>query len=334
MNAIINSLAELIKTFTDSFRLSAVFPALLFIFLNWVFVLPYFEQWPKVQEVLNQELWNQALIIAFLTLFAGYTINAIEVPIVRFYEGYLWRDSPIGQIMEEWHRGRLEWLDEQIDTLKGEREILDQKTTVSEEELDFYSVAIKKYEAERKRSLPPSSASVLPTRLGNVIASFEAYPGNRYGMDGVTFWPRLFIVLAREEFLPYVSQTRYAVDFLLNTSLLMALFGTESLLLRLLIIPDFSLFFTICGFGLAWLFYMFSITSSYNWGSSFQVSFDLFRYQLAETLGLKPVTSFELEQEQWRGVTALWQSGKQFGGFDYSPEHWPVQAEGKKREKS
>jgi hypothetical protein len=37
-----------------------------------------------------------------------------------------------------------------------------------------------------------------PTRLGNIIASFETYPKVKYGLDAVFYWYRLWVVLDKE----------------------------------------------------------------------------------------------------------------------------------------
>jgi hypothetical protein len=37
-----------------------------------------------------------------------------------------------------------------------------------------------------------------PTRLGNILASYEDYPDRRYGMDAVFYWPRLWMQLDKD----------------------------------------------------------------------------------------------------------------------------------------
>jgi hypothetical protein len=37
-----------------------------------------------------------------------------------------------------------------------------------------------------------------PTRLGNIIESFESYPKIKYGLDSVFYWYRLWVVLDKD----------------------------------------------------------------------------------------------------------------------------------------
>lgn len=37
-----------------------------------------------------------------------------------------------------------------------------------------------------------------PTRLGNLLASFETYPDVKHGLDGVFFWPRLWVSIDKD----------------------------------------------------------------------------------------------------------------------------------------
>jgi hypothetical protein len=83
-------------------------------------------------------------------------------------------------------------------------------------------------------SLRPTAA--WPTRVGNLIASYEQYPSLKYGLDAVFFWPRLWVSLnkeLREEIDEQQAQSDgllYSSFSFLIAALLFALYGLLSAL--------------------------------------------------------------------------------------------------------
>jgi hypothetical protein len=72
-----------------------------------------------------------------------------------------------------------------------------------------------------------------PTRIGNILASYEDYPEQRYGMDSVFYWPRIWLALdkdVREE----INSAWAPVDFLLYTAAGAAALGVVYLVLALI----------------------------------------------------------------------------------------------------
>src|SRR5580693_6505344 len=75
-------------------------------------------------------------------------------------------------------------------------------------------------------SFPPPPAEVLPTRLGNTLRAAESYPGDgeRWGLDAVFWWPRLYLILpdgARQQ----VDEARSSVDQMVVLSALSVTFA-------------------------------------------------------------------------------------------------------------
>ncbi len=63
----------------------------------------------------------------------------------------------------------------------------------------------------------PPKRSALPTAFGNAIKTFEMYPQEVYGADGVTLWLRIAGV-APKPLLEATTETRAQVDFMVNAS--------------------------------------------------------------------------------------------------------------------
>lgn len=56
----------------------------------------------------------------------------------------------------------------------------------------------------RRRRRPNNPADYMPTRIGNILRAAETWPGDKYGLDAVVVWPRLWLLLpdtARQELL-------------------------------------------------------------------------------------------------------------------------------------
>lgn len=294
MGNIINTLTELIKMLADLFRFPSLFPAMLFVVLNQLFILPHFESISLVKKLSERDMSDQVLAGAVVAVFLGYIINAIEVPIIEFYEGYSWQETRFGQ-----------W---RIKQQKKRRAVL---VAGDSNEVDYFF---------------PDFDRVLPTELGNIIAAFEAYPWKNYYIDGVVSWPRMFPILVKQEFMPYIAEQRSTLDFLLNNSLLLAAFGLECLLLRIVACQGIHWFLPCIAFISAFLFYKVSISSAAQWGELFRAAFDLFRYHLAKALGLGSVQSFSDEQIMWNRLTEFWNRPPDvdFDEFNYRISGWPI----------
>ena len=48
---------------------------------------------------------------------------------------------------------------------------------------------------QRRRLRPSNPAQRLPTRIGNILRAGECWPTDKYGLDAVAVWPRLWLVL-------------------------------------------------------------------------------------------------------------------------------------------
>ncbi|PYR78396.1 MAG: hypothetical protein DMF86_06055 [Acidobacteria bacterium] len=125
-----------------------------------------------------------AAIVAEIIVFGLGVSSAIQW-IYYVYEGFRleWITAPAGRIA----RARVERSNERLNQIYGEREFdaLEPSeqasvTKIYEDLLDFPLAmgndGVARHFAER------------PTRLGNIIATYELYAGSRYGIDGTFFW--------------------------------------------------------------------------------------------------------------------------------------------------
>lgn len=138
-----------------------------------------------------------------LVALSGIVAQALALPTLRLLEGYWPR--PLDPLRHRLTAVRSRRLDE-----AGERwralALARHTRVLSPSERDEYA------RLERLRQQGPTRAELrMPTRLGNVLRAAEARPGERYGLDAIVCWPRLWMVLpetARTE----VGAARQALD--------------------------------------------------------------------------------------------------------------------------
>jgi hypothetical protein len=165
-----------------------------------------------------------------------------------------------------------------------------------------------------------------PTRLGNLIDSFETYPNVKYGLDAIFYWYRLWVVLdkdLREELenaQSVVDSTIYvAFAFYVSGLVMLGYAGVTFLThagLRWLPVVDLPYVPQpgwLCVLGIAclaggYLIYRLSLTAHMQYGELFKSTFDQFRSKLQFDDVLKdvgriiddPYLSFESRREKNR----------------------------------
>jgi hypothetical protein len=124
----------------------------------------------------------RGLVFAGALVFAGFLIASLDDPIYEFLEGR--RGWPAG--LKQWSTQRHQ---------KSVTDLLERAQDRSDPEYAERWSTLRQYPTEDDGT-PTAKA---PTRLGNILASFEQYPGRRYGMDGVFYWPRLWMKLSKDD---------------------------------------------------------------------------------------------------------------------------------------
>jgi hypothetical protein len=174
-----------------------------------------------------------------------------------------------------------------------------------------------------------------PTLMGNILASYEAYPLSRYGMDSVFYWPRLMLAVDRET-REDIDRQWAAADGLLSMAAVCVLAGwlwivggiAAGLGLKWvgrwgLQLPFGSDWIVMaCGLGivaLSYLFYRMSLPFHLRNGELFKSVFDLYRDRL------EAMRHFgEEETSAWRVVWEYLQYAQL--ECPRCADHFPIQA--------
>jgi hypothetical protein len=328
LSTLSTTISNLISLFLQSLRFSALFPALCFVIFNQWILLPLLR--PHISEdtlkMVQQPTWT-----LLFTIWVGYTLTVLNIPIIRFYEGYPYRETWWGRRLRDCQRKVKNRLIARTRyyarLLKASQDILPCNFPKEDfEQSLFFKWLVYEYSLAQNRldHFPEDDASLLPTALGNAIAAFESYPGHRYGIHAIHMWPRLLPILADKEYAIFVEREKATLDFMLNFSVLSALFGLECVIARLLVVARllevgqaYSLV-SLPAFVLSGLFYAGAKGPARNWGETVKVAFDLYRYELAERLALRRFWSKTEEKTRWKTFSDfILGDDEEFGDFKY-----------------
>src|SRR5947209_11682715 len=206
------------------------------------FVVGYFVPWFVALLLLSQGLSSTflpgliqsqtqaastVLIIGGAGLVMGLAAQGAWYPIMRLLEGYPLRASR-----------RLEWLERRfvvrqrrrLARLETERREVSEAlatlaVTPGNELKRAHLVADRRRLAwKRDRDYPPAADEILPTGFGNALRAFERYPNDRWGLDGIIYWPRIQPLLSDAE-REIHSDAEAGVDFFINAFLVSGLAG-------------------------------------------------------------------------------------------------------------
>jgi hypothetical protein len=232
----------------------------------------------------------------------------LNIPIIRWFEGYPWQNSPVirsfynfkiqhHRLVQRKLMSDHALLESKIQLLREklyDLEIEQGKHSLQDCELilvEINEIEIQKtwYVKKMQYLYPVSRSPFLPTRLGNVIASFEDYSFNKYEIDSVTIWPRFLPVLSQVKYSLYLEKEKANFDFLINLCLIVILFCVELFVVGLLFISELShwLFWIGFLFCIAYILYCTAVSGALGWGNAVRVAFDLYRFELLASLKIK-----------------------------------------------
>ena len=286
--------------FTKALILGALFPSVVFVLLWIGIVAPLLppDLLPS-SRLLGAE--GNAIAGSFFVLVVAGLLYHLDVPLIKFYEGYPWRHSWLGR-----------WLtDRQASKLRRERrraavffELTEDRSIPEFTELITRRTACRRALVE---AFPDRENLVLPTRLGNVIRAFERYPSVQYGIDAIHFWPRMVAVIPAG-YAAALADARISLVFLLNLSFLFTILSIGTAVAGLYYQtpePLWTVAVPAIGFALLsiWL-HRRAISPASAWGELVKGAFDLYRWDLLKELGYeqRPRTR-TAERELWRQIT-------------------------------
>jgi uncharacterized repeat protein (TIGR01451 family) len=306
-----NILSAISGQFSKSLLLGTFLPVVVFVILGLLFVAPLVPtDWPLLSPLAALDpQWKLIVILFTMIVLSGLLYN-LNIPLIRFYEGYPWQAAWIGVWRKAHYQAKF---DAAQAHWRGLRTLLYAVQGQSPKDERIPGI-IQKWKAAGEQvntEFPKERASVLPTRLGNAIRSFEGYADRQYGIAAITLWPRL-IAKIDKDYAAMMDDAKVSLDFMLNCSFLSGALALMILIVGLIYPAPLAsprlwtpwLIEVMIFAVLTYLFYLWAIPCAVAWGSTVKGAFDLYRWDLLKQLGYKrvPATMAE-ERSLWDDIS-------------------------------
>lgn len=226
---------SLIKDIGRSYIISSFLPAAFFTTIAAVIFRGFLPQYIQNSFLFsNTHVIEQFFLLSLVSTWLGFFLYSSWFWIVRLYEGYLFI-KPV-QDMFIWFQSKI--YDLKFEKYKQFRKLLTKEDISDKEIIDLNRLraAVEEELPALQISYPQKSEHLLPTRLGNVMRAFEEYAITRYGVDGITAWPRLYQLIP-QDMKAQLEERNNQLMFLLNSSFLSLLIGTACLGLNFIRFP-------------------------------------------------------------------------------------------------
>ncbi len=230
------------------------------------------------------QLVQSGAFLAWVILFSN-VMDSNSTAILRFFEGY-WNFPVVGEFLKKigrsWHEEKLERLEARLEDAAAYEEVY----------LTY--------------PLPEQKAEVMPTLLGNILKNAELYPRDRYGLDAVLFWPKLY-PLFPAQFAEDISQLRSNVDTMLLVTTLASAFSLLSGGYLLVVRAPWWLFVLCFGGGVVTAFtsYRGAMGAVMPYAEQIKTAFDLYRNDLLQKMRVPLPTTLEEEKNCWQELGFL-----------------------------
>lgn len=229
---------------------------------------------------------SQVAILGGGALVVGLALSGLRYFTIRLFEGYPIAHAKSWPVLGRLYAGLTA---RQVRTYNRLLAIRDDPQKGNEEQ----SEAAWRVE----RFFPQDENKLLPTRLGNAIRAFEQHSNVRWGLDGVTIWPRINALLTADERELHVDAETDLYVFI-NGALGAFIVGICLIVDKAVFVPQpaWEWWLYVIPFVVGYLIYRAAVSSAALWGDTVRASIDLHRLDLYEKLGVRAPMSFSDER--------------------------------------
>jgi hypothetical protein len=217
------------------------------------------------------EKFHQYLPAIGLVVSSALAVDRFVLPALRWIEGYLpaWLDFVRRPLVRR-QQQRVESDRRKRDCLKKEKNFDDH---VYESGRD-----IGQLDRRLEILIPGRALDVMPTELGNILRAAETRPRDKYGLDAIVCWPRLWLVLP-ESATKELTAARADLDTAIRTGLWGGLFLVWSIWVWWAVpVAVLVIFFAYRG----------ALEAAATYGKLLESAFDMYRMTLFEKAGWSP----------------------------------------------
>lgn len=261
--------------------------------------------YPPLMTLRDAANWtiSAEYLLVFSIIITGWLLLTLDQPVYMFLEGRrLWL-RPIRAIFIWTEDRRLKKLKVAEDKFYE----LSQSSTGSKKQnyhQRYVEASVEKREFPLDANGQPEAR--FPTRLGNLIDSYESYPSKRYGVDAIFHWYRLWLSLdkdLREELdnrQALADSSVYASVALFISGLLWLLYWLLSVMGSQLIrhfSQDYGLWLGAGFIVISYVMYRAALHPQAQYGESFKSVFDLHEKQINVTRIVEQVADLTHDPE-------------------------------------
>jgi hypothetical protein len=277
------SLSDITSVFSRYFVVGFFLPSYIALVALWVCASDGF-----VPNTLAQHKETvQLVILGGVALVAALALSGLSYPIIRVFEGYPLRRLNRLPLLRRIYR---KVIASQVRAYRKLRAVRDDRSGKPDDRARAGWLL--------ERFFPQEEEDLLPTRLGNTIRAFEQHPNVRWGLDGVTIWPRIDALLSADERELHVD-AKIDLYVFINASLGASIVGVCLLVDKATNVTDpvAGWAFYAIPFVVAYALYRASVGPAAIWGDAVRASFDLHRLEMYEKLGIRDPKSFSDERQ-------------------------------------
>ncbi len=288
---------------------------------------------------------SQWIIFTTVTVWLAFLLYSIVDWTVKLFEGYYIPESIITRLQLKkpfqdqakiYKRAVATYA--YLDKHRADVEVDGEKTALRDAKfLDQYRERALSILQPLELDIPKSIRNIKPTVIGNIFCASEMYPMEKYNMDGITLWPKLYKIIP-ELFKHELEEKNNQIVFIFNSILLIGLLAVVSFLVGFIglaiqhipypawasssyYVKSFTLIspsaYALISLGFAFLgrfLYKVSINVAEDYGLIIRSGFDLYRLDLLKQMNYPiPETRGE-ELRTWGALSNFFVAGPSFIG--------------------